>query len=193
LSNPEVESHLIINVVQDCYIALAKGGLVPHHLLIVPVLHHINSRQVELMEDKTISPVLQSEINKIKSAVANAELKNDNVVVAYEVFGGGDELELATRLHHMHIQVETIHVACTSTRGFRRKGAGRVQGRSDQGRIGLGGIVARDKISCILSISSGWKGAYHSGSSSANQWNPSAIQYSDSQACLGQSTWSPRT
>jgi hypothetical protein len=40
LSNPDVESHLIATVVQDTYIAIAKGGLVKNHALIVPVFQY---------------------------------------------------------------------------------------------------------------------------------------------------------
>lgn len=38
LSNPAVETHLIVTVVEDTYLCLAKGGMVDAHLLIVPVL-----------------------------------------------------------------------------------------------------------------------------------------------------------
>jgi hypothetical protein len=105
LSNPDVETHLIVHVVQDCYIALAKGGLIPHHMIIVPVVHYINSRQVELLQDENVSKLLQVEIEKIKNQVATVEIKRDRVLVAFEVFGGGDEFERQTRLHHMHVQV----------------------------------------------------------------------------------------
>jgi hypothetical protein len=110
LSNPEIEAHLIINIAQECYIALAKGGLIPHHLLIVPIVHHINSRQVEMMDDPNISTVLQTEISKIKKAVAEIEIKRDRLLVAFEIFGGGDEFEKQTRMHHMHIQVIFVDV-----------------------------------------------------------------------------------
>ena len=37
LSNPDIESHMIVTVLDDCYVALAKGGLNNAHLLVVPV------------------------------------------------------------------------------------------------------------------------------------------------------------
>ncbi|XP_037093404.1 LOW QUALITY PROTEIN: CWF19-like protein 1 [Pollicipes pollicipes] len=39
LASPDVEKHLVVNVGETCYLALAKGGLVPGHVLILPVEH----------------------------------------------------------------------------------------------------------------------------------------------------------
>lgn len=39
LSNPDVEKHLIVSVGDESYIALAKGGITPNHVLIVPIDH----------------------------------------------------------------------------------------------------------------------------------------------------------
>ena len=44
LSNPDVASHLIVTVLDDVYIALAKGGLNDGHLLVVPVFFSIKAR-----------------------------------------------------------------------------------------------------------------------------------------------------
>ncbi|XP_059168516.1 CWF19-like protein 1 [Physella acuta] len=40
LGSPEVEKHLVVSVGDKAYLALAKGGLVPDHVLILPVHHH---------------------------------------------------------------------------------------------------------------------------------------------------------
>lgn len=40
LSSPQVEKHLVISVGNESYLALAKGGLVDDHLLILPIEHH---------------------------------------------------------------------------------------------------------------------------------------------------------
>ncbi|CAL1548757.1 unnamed protein product [Lymnaea stagnalis] len=40
LGSPEVEKHLVVSVADQVYVALAKGGLVPDHVLIIPVYHH---------------------------------------------------------------------------------------------------------------------------------------------------------
>ncbi|GAA0176153.1 hypothetical protein LIER_29198 [Lithospermum erythrorhizon] len=39
LSSPNVESHLVTSIGEHYYCALAKGPLVPHHVLIIPVEH----------------------------------------------------------------------------------------------------------------------------------------------------------
>ncbi len=37
LASPEVEKHLIVSVGDECYVALAKGGIDWNNLLIVPI------------------------------------------------------------------------------------------------------------------------------------------------------------
>ncbi|CAG0916211.1 unnamed protein product [Notodromas monacha] len=39
LSSPEVAKHLVITVGENIYLALAKGGLVPGHVIILPIEH----------------------------------------------------------------------------------------------------------------------------------------------------------
>ena len=39
LATEGVRVHLIVSVGDECYVALAKGPLVPHHLLILPIVH----------------------------------------------------------------------------------------------------------------------------------------------------------
>nr|XP_057921782.1 CWF19-like protein 1 isoform X2 [Doryrhamphus excisus] len=40
LASPEVEKHLVVSIGTHCYLALAKGGLTPGHVLILPVGHY---------------------------------------------------------------------------------------------------------------------------------------------------------
>jgi hypothetical protein len=40
LSNQDVSKHLVISVGKEIYLALAKGGVVDDHFLILPVMHH---------------------------------------------------------------------------------------------------------------------------------------------------------
>lgn len=40
LSSPKVSKHLVISVGNESYLALAKGGLVDDHFLILPISHH---------------------------------------------------------------------------------------------------------------------------------------------------------
>lgn len=39
LANPQVESHLLVSFGEESYLALPKGGLIPNHVLIVPLAH----------------------------------------------------------------------------------------------------------------------------------------------------------
>uniref|UniRef100_A0A3B5A154 CWF19-like protein 1 n=1 Tax=Stegastes partitus TaxID=144197 RepID=A0A3B5A154_9TELE len=55
LASPQVEKHLVISIGSHCYLALAKGGLTPHHVLILPIGHYqsvvdLSSEVVEEME-----------------------------------------------------------------------------------------------------------------------------------------------
>ena len=47
LASPEVEKHLVVSVGNHAYLALAKGGLVPQHLLILPIAHYQSTPDLE--------------------------------------------------------------------------------------------------------------------------------------------------
>ncbi|XP_054826127.1 LOW QUALITY PROTEIN: CWF19-like protein 1 [Eublepharis macularius] len=40
LASPEVEKHLVVSIGTHCYLALAKGGLSPDHVLVLPIGHY---------------------------------------------------------------------------------------------------------------------------------------------------------
>ncbi|XP_041636883.1 CWF19-like protein 1 [Cheilinus undulatus] len=55
LASPQVEKHLVISIGSHCYLAKAKGGLTPQHVLILPIGHYqsvvdLSSEVVEEME-----------------------------------------------------------------------------------------------------------------------------------------------
>ncbi|KAJ3612398.1 hypothetical protein NHX12_020674 [Muraenolepis orangiensis] len=55
LASPQVEKHLVISIGTHCYLALAKGGLTPYHVLVLPIGHYqsvveLASEVVEEME-----------------------------------------------------------------------------------------------------------------------------------------------
>ncbi|KAJ2991586.1 hypothetical protein HDV02_003681 [Globomyces sp. JEL0801] len=80
-------------------------------MLIVPVMHYSNSRELELITDEEgLSTVksIQEEISKIKTEVESVFRKKGQCVVFFEVFGGGDQNSPNTRVHHMHIQMVPI-------------------------------------------------------------------------------------
>lgn len=39
MASPQAEKHLVISIGEHVYLALAKGGLVPDHLLITTITH----------------------------------------------------------------------------------------------------------------------------------------------------------
>ncbi|XP_034529407.1 CWF19-like protein 1 [Notolabrus celidotus] len=55
LASPQVEKHLVVSIGSHCYLAMAKGGLTPQHMLILPIGHYqsvvdLSSEVVEEME-----------------------------------------------------------------------------------------------------------------------------------------------
>ncbi|XP_078138158.1 CWF19-like protein 1 [Centroberyx gerrardi] len=55
LASPQVEKHLVISIGSHCYLALAKGALTPHHVLVLPIGHYqsvveLSSEVVQEME-----------------------------------------------------------------------------------------------------------------------------------------------
>lgn len=76
LSSPEVEKHLVISVGDSVYLALAKGGLVDEHLLIIPTEHH----QCTLSLPGNVT----GEINKFKSALVKYFKEEDKVPIFFE-------------------------------------------------------------------------------------------------------------
>lgn len=40
LASPQVEKHLVISIGTHCYLAVAKGGLTPQHVLVLPIGHY---------------------------------------------------------------------------------------------------------------------------------------------------------
>ncbi|KAG8041693.1 hypothetical protein G9C98_006988 [Cotesia typhae] len=61
LSSPHIDKHLIISIIDQVYVALAKGGLVDDHLLILPVSHH---QSLVALPEK-----IEKEINKTKDSL----------------------------------------------------------------------------------------------------------------------------
>jgi len=94
LSNKDVEKHLIVSIGKHNYLALAKGGLVDFHLLIIPILHV--SSVSELKEESL------QEIEKYKIALQECfAARNESIIV--------HELNISTKgTKHLHIQVVPI-------------------------------------------------------------------------------------
>uniref|UniRef100_A0A2P2I4V1 CWF19-like protein 1 n=1 Tax=Hirondellea gigas TaxID=1518452 RepID=A0A2P2I4V1_9CRUS len=76
LSSPEVEKHLVVSVGEHIYLALAKGGLVPHHLMLLPIHHYQTSLDLEKQA--------HAELNKFKSRLREMFAESGRAVVFYE-------------------------------------------------------------------------------------------------------------
>ncbi|XP_078697782.1 CWF19-like protein 1 [Branchiostoma floridae x Branchiostoma belcheri] len=76
LASPEVEKHLVVSVGDHTYLALAKGGLVPDHVLILPIGHY------QSMVEATAE--VHEEIEKYKSALRKLFQSQGKECVFYE-------------------------------------------------------------------------------------------------------------
>jgi len=91
LSNPQIEDHLIVSVGELTYVALAKGGLLPDHMLIVPIEHVPSASGMPI-------PVAD-EIEKYKQALNKLWTAEGRALVAYE------RHIVMRNAEHIHVQV----------------------------------------------------------------------------------------
>ncbi|TVU09313.1 hypothetical protein EJB05_42777 [Eragrostis curvula] len=76
LSSPDVESHLVISIGEGYYCALAKGPLVPNHVLMIPVEHCPNTLMM--------APEAEAELGRYKNALGKYFEKQGNAAVYFE-------------------------------------------------------------------------------------------------------------
>ncbi|CAG9564051.1 unnamed protein product [Danaus chrysippus] len=95
LSSPSVEKHLVISVGSHCYLALPKGPLTPHHVLILPIAHH---QSVTKAPDEVIK-----EIKRFKDALKKLYSSMDQLGVFFE---------RNFRTSHMQIQCVPVGRQC---------------------------------------------------------------------------------
>ncbi|XP_043484147.1 CWF19-like protein 1 [Leptopilina heterotoma] len=76
LSSPEVSKHLVISVGSEIYLALAKGGVVDDHFLILPVTHH---QSLSILPES-----VAKEMKLYKEAVTKYYATTDRVPVFFE-------------------------------------------------------------------------------------------------------------
>lgn len=76
LASSSVEKHLVISLAEEVYLALAKGGLTPLHVMIVPVMHHRS--QIDLSKKAT------EELKKYKSSLKKFYDSKNLVPVIFE-------------------------------------------------------------------------------------------------------------
>jgi diadenosine tetraphosphate (Ap4A) HIT family hydrolase len=76
LSSPDVESHLVISIGESYYCALAKGPLVPNHVLVIPVEHCPNTLMM--------APETEAELGRYKNALGKYFEKQGKAAVYFE-------------------------------------------------------------------------------------------------------------
>jgi diadenosine tetraphosphate (Ap4A) HIT family hydrolase len=91
LSSPDVATHLVVSVGEQCYCALAKGPIMQGHVLLLPVEHYPST--VSLPGDTLI------EMQKYKQALRTTYESQGNTIIAFERY---IQLRAGT---HAHLQV----------------------------------------------------------------------------------------
>lgn len=97
LSSPQVEKHLVISVGNESYLALAKGGLVDEHLLIMPIEHH---QSILSLPESALE-----EISKFKEVLLRYFEEQHKVAVFFE-----------RNFKTSHCQINVVPVPTNATR-----------------------------------------------------------------------------
>lgn len=92
LGNPEFRKHLVVHVGQHFYMALAKGGLIENHLVIVPIEH--------LPSTEPLSAELIDELCVLRRSL-DALFKDDGLIGVYFCL-------CHIQSHHWHMQCVAI-------------------------------------------------------------------------------------
>ncbi|XP_048581783.1 CWF19-like protein 1 isoform X2 [Nematostella vectensis] len=91
LGSPNVEKHLVVSVGNMTYVALAKGGLVPEHVLVCPIAHFEST--VKLDEETLM------ELEKYKQALKKMFKKKGRSCVMFE-----------RNFYTQHLQLQVIPI-----------------------------------------------------------------------------------
>ncbi|XP_075066329.1 CWF19-like protein 1 isoform X2 [Mixophyes fleayi] len=98
LASPEVEKHLVVSIGEDCYVALAKGGLTSDHVLILPIGHY------QAMVD--LSSEVVEECEKYKASLKKFYKAKGKRYVMFE---------RNYRSQHLQLQVVPLPLTCCAT------------------------------------------------------------------------------
>ena len=111
MASPQFESHQVVSVGEDTYLACAKGPLNAHHVLIVPVVHRSSSLD--------LTPDERTEVRRFVNALRDCFAKRGKSIVVFERFVG------RTHFEHMHLQVVPLDPveAMRAREAFERAGA----------------------------------------------------------------------
>lgn len=129
LGSPEVEKHLVVSVGDDSYVALAKGGLVPDHVLICPIAHFEST--VKLTEEVLM------EIEKYKRALRKLFHSEGKSCVIFE-----------RNFYTQHLQLQVIPIPRTDVEElkdiFREHG--------DSSSLAMRDVAANTELKQVVSI-----------------------------------------
>ncbi|RWS03074.1 CWF19-like protein 1 [Dinothrombium tinctorium] len=103
LASPDVEKHLIVSIGDHSYLAMAKGGLVDDHLLIIPIAHFRSMLEVAESDSNVLV-----EINKFKTALHDYFIKQDKIAVYFE-----------RNFRSSHLQIQVVPVPVNKSRDLK--------------------------------------------------------------------------
>jgi diadenosine tetraphosphate (Ap4A) HIT family hydrolase len=91
LSSAQFESHLVTSVGDEAYVCLAKGPLLPHHALVLPIAHRQCSLHLTAEEAREVAAYV--------AALREWFEARGQAVLLFERYMGNSQFE------HMHVQV----------------------------------------------------------------------------------------
>jgi len=92
LKSPKVEKHLVVSIGEEVYVTLAKGELVPEHMLLIPVEHVASVTNAH--------ESVRNELEKYKDSLKKYFKSKGKTIILFERF--------MNKSHHCHIQVVPI-------------------------------------------------------------------------------------
>lgn len=116
MSSPKFETHLVASIGEETYLAMAKGPLVPHHVLVLPIVHKRCTLELSESEDKELAAYLDA-LRRFCEARGEA-------LLVFERYMANSQFE------HMHLQAIALpaHLVSGAREHFERHGA----------RVGIG-------------------------------------------------------
>ncbi|KAJ1569101.1 hypothetical protein HK405_009900 [Cladochytrium tenue] len=110
LSNPQLEKHLLVDIGDEAYLALAKGGLSDWggHVIMVPMGHIASRRDLAPPPGSPDVSAVVKELQAYRERLRLAYLQKGMVPFLFEVFSGSASVEAVKGLQHMHVQAVPI-------------------------------------------------------------------------------------
>jgi len=96
MSSPNFEARLVGSINEEAYVSMAKGPLVSHHALVIPITH--KSHSLELTEAESL------EMRAYVSALRGSCAARGEALILFERYMGNSQFE------HMHLQAVPLPV-----------------------------------------------------------------------------------